>query len=240
MQPSSRRKVIAALHSSRMQPYLDAAGGNEKLSLSLYRWHLELTAATQQMLGVTEVILRNAMDAQLLRWNSQQGGGPSWLLSDPEAPLRSLSAGKRKEALRRAQKEADERDPEHRRHGQNIQHDDVLAQVMFGMWKDLLPNHAPGASHATTENKNRARLWGEALQYAFPYETDTDGKLTYWRVAHVHRLRNRVSHMEPLFGLDLRDLMRDAAALINGIDPDVANWVTGLNRVPEVLNRRPC
>lgn len=239
MKATARHKVIAALHYSRMQPYLDEAGGNEKLALSLYRWHLELTAATQQMLGVTEVILRNAMDAQLLTWNSQQGGGPSWLLTDPKAPLRSLSAGKRKEALSRAQKAADARDAAHRRYGQNVEHDDVLAQIMFGMWKELLPNHAPGASHTATENKNRARLWEEALRHAFPHQADPDGQLTYWRVAHVHGLRNRVSHMEPLFGVDVRDIIRDATSLINSIDPDVANWATGLNRVSEVLKRRP-
>lgn len=240
MRPDSRRKVIASLHLSRMRPYLDAANGNERQALSLYRWHLELTAATQQILGVAEVILRNSIDDQLCQWNVRQGGGASWLLSPPESPLRSLTAGKRPQAFDRASKEAAAREPGHRRHGQAVKHDDVLAQVMFGMWKDLMPNHSLGASPETTDNKNRRRLWDEALRYAFPHEQDPDGQITYWRVAHMHRLRNRVSHMEPLLDEDVVDLMQEACALVGSIDPDVRNWVTGLNRVPAIVKQRPC
>ena len=46
-----RRKIIDALHTARMRPYLDAAHNNEKNALTLYRWHLELTAAVQTVLG---------------------------------------------------------------------------------------------------------------------------------------------------------------------------------------------
>lgn len=239
MRPESRRKVIAALHHARMRPYLDAAGGNEKQAISLYRWHLELAAATQQMLGVTEVILRNAIDARLLVWNVREGGGPSWLLQDPVSPLRSLTAGKRKHALDRASMDAVARDPGHRRHGHGVDHDDVLAQVMFGMWKDLMPNHSPGASSGARENSNREFLWHDALRSAFPHVQDPDGVITYWRIAHMHRLRNRVSHMEPLLGEDVPDLMQEACALVRSIDPDVADWVSGLNRVPAVVRQRP-
>lgn len=239
MQPKSRAKVIQALHRSRMQPYLDASGGNEKKALTLYSWHTKLTATTQQLLGLTEVVLRNAMDAQLQVWNVANGGGPSWLLQDPVAPLRSLSSGKRGTAFSQAQKEADGRAVGHKRHGHSLSHDDVLAQVMFGMWKDLLPNHSPNASPVDGANLNRIRLWDEALRCAFPYENDLDGHITYWRVAHMHRLRNRVSHMEPLLSIDVEDLMNEAFDLVRSIDPAVANWVTGVSRVSEVLKERP-
>lgn len=85
-----------------MAPYLTAAGGNKKEALALYSWSVELTAAIQETLGITEVILRNAIDNQLQTWNektlsSDQGnknGGNctiSWLLDTPAAPLRSLT-----------------------------------------------------------------------------------------------------------------------------------------------------
>lgn len=240
MQTTSRQKVIQALHRSRMKPYLSASGGNEKIALSLYRWHLELTASTQQILGITEVVLRNAMDTQLRIWNVAEGGTEEWLLNEPETPLRGLSAGKRKEAVRRACKEAANREPGHLRHGQVPNHDDVLSQIMFGMWKELLPNHAPNASDSATENQNRKRLWEEALIHAFPHEADPEGINTYWRVAHIHSLRNRVSHMDSLLEVDVQDIMRDAFALTRSIDPDVGNWVTGSSRVSEVLKKRPC
>ena len=152
-----------------MRPYLDAANQNERDALSLYRWHSELTAAVQTILGTTEVVLRNAMDRELQLWNNHQSHTTqSWLLHEPEAPLRALSAGKRKDALSRAEKDAATRLDNHPRFGHTVNHDDVLAQVMFGMWKDLLPNHLPDAQPDKTENKNRLRLWEDSLHQAFP------------------------------------------------------------------------
>ena len=238
MKPTARRRVLNALHPSRMEPYLHATDGDEKLALTLYIWHTDLTAAIQQMLGITEVVLRNEMDAQVQKWNRSQGGS-SWLLEEPAAPLHSLSAGKRKDALHRATRQAVLRDTEHRRYGAAVRHDDVLAQMMFGLWKDLLPNHAPDASPDAQANLNRARLWEEGLRFAFPHEDDPEGSITYWRVARTHLLRNRVSHMEPLLAIDVQDHMRKAFGLIRSIDPTVADWATGVSRVGEVLNRRP-
>lgn len=152
--------------------------------------------------------------------------------------MRSLSAGKRVEARKRADKDLRDRVAGHARHEVPVSHDDVLAHITFGLWKELLPNHQPGAGNAT-ENANRKRLWDEALQKAFPGETDPDGVVTFWRVAHLHRLRNRVSHLEPHLRVDVKDAMNEAFELIRSIDLDVTNWVTGVSRVAEILKERP-
>ena len=225
MKSSDRGRVIEALGAARMSPYLTAAGGNKKEALALYRWSVELTAAIQETLGITEVILRNAIDNQLQTWNEKtlssdqenqngEDGTASWLLDAPAAPLRSLTQGKRMDALSRAEKSAKRRPLDHPRHGQPVTHDDVLAHTMFGMWKDILPNHAPEADAEKTENKNRVRLWQEAIEKAFPYIQDPSGEETYWRVAHLHELRNRVSHMDSLLNIDALDLTNDAFTLV--------------------------
>lgn len=241
MKTQTRSAVIAALHPARLQPYLDASGQNERRALSLYLWNSEMTAAIQQVLAHTEVVLRNAMDRELLEWNrSQPGGAASWLLQPPEAPLRSLTKSKRPDALKRAQKEAGRRPAGHPRHGAPVTHDDVLAQVMFGMWKDLLPNHAPDANPHNADNINRKRMWDEALHKAFHHQLgDPDGVLTYTRVVNIHQLRNRVSHMEPVLSVNFQARMKDIAALVSSIDPAVSQWVTGQSRVSEVSKRRP-
>ncbi len=222
-----------------MQPYLDACQHNEKKALALYQWHGELTASVQAVLGVTEVILRNAMDRELQDWNKRRTGKEdSWLLCEPASPLRSLSAGKRKNALENAEKECRKREPDHHRYGLPVSHDDVLAQVTFGMWKDLLPNHVPGANQDTV-NANRFLLWDEALHRAFPNVEDPSGEVTFWRVYRLHSLRNRVSHMEPLLHIDVRDRMGDAFGLVRSIDVDVAQWLSGISRVSAVLNLCP-
>lgn len=227
-----------ALHRSRMKPYMDEMNQHEKKALALYQWHGELTAAVQEVLGVTEVILRNGMDRALQDWNTARlGRYSSWLLEEPATPLRGLTKRKRGDALRRAVKESGERASGHPRHGAAITHDDVLAQLMFGVWKDLLPNHKPEAG-STADNENRERLWQDALQFAFPNVDDPDGSQVFWLVAHLHQLRNRVSHMEPLLNIDVRQSVKEAFDLIRCIDTDVANWASGGNRVPAVLKKR--
>lgn len=222
-----------------MKPYLDEVNQNEKKALALYQWHGELTAAVHEVLGVTEVTLRNAMDRALQDWNTARlERYSSWLLEEPATPLRGLTKGKRKDAYGRAVKQSGERASVHPRHGASVTHDDVLAQLMFGVWKDLLPNHKPEAGD-TAENENRERLWEDALQSAFPNVHDPDGSQTFWLVAHLHQLRNRVSHMEPLLNIDVRRSVNEAFGLVRSIDADVANWASGGNRVPAVLKKRP-
>lgn len=237
---ANRKKIIQALGSARIDPYLTAAGGSEKGALALYRWSVELTAALQEMLGITEVLLRNSMDAQLQKWNNLQCGyDTSWLLKEPATPLRSLTQGKRIEANRRAAKTAGCRPVSHFRYGHQVTHDDVLAYTMFAMWKDLLPNHAPNADPAKTENKNRIRLWDEAVKDAFPYAGDLEGAKTYWRVAHLHDLRNRVSHMDSLLNIDILDRVKDAFDLVGSIDPVLYDWLTGTSTVSAIYKKRP-
>lgn len=211
---SSRRKIISVLHPARMEPYLHAVQNNEMHALALYQWHTEVAAAVQQVLGITEIVLRNAMDARIQRWHQENRGSPdSWLLSPPAPPLRGLVQQKRVSAVKAADQNALHRPVDHQRYGHDVQHNDVLAQVMFGMWKDLLRNHTLEASETSAKNFNRGRLWDEALRDAFPHILDPDGSVTFWRVADLHRLRNRVSHMEPLLDENLPSMMRRRSGL---------------------------
>lgn len=110
---------------------------------------------------------------------------------------------------------------------------------MFGMWKDILPNHAVDANPNELANKNRTRLWQEALSYAFPHAEDPNGKETYWRVFHLHGLRNRVSHMDSLLNVDVGSHMKDAFDLIESISPDLRSWLSGTSTVTSILRERP-
>ncbi len=240
MNAEARRQIIEALHPSRMKPYMDASNGNQKQAIALYRWHSELSASVHEILGITEVVLRNSMDRQLQEWNDLQLQltGGSWLLSEPATPLRSLSAKKRQLAKKWAELAVQKRSSGHPRFGDPVEHDDVLAQVSFGLWKDLLPNHLLNAGN-NQANRNRNRLWDEALQNAFPEGNDSSGELTFWRVSHVHHLRNRISHMEPLLKINVKEEVQMAFDLLLSINSTVAAWVTGGSRVSSVIASCP-
>jgi len=237
---ATQQKIITALHQARMQPYLAAKPGKPGEALKLYQWNTRLTAAVQEVLGMTEVVLRNAMDRELQVWNDgRTGGTASWLLHPPATPLAGLSGDKCKNAVKNAQKEFLARPAGHPRYGVAVSHDDVLAQVMFGLWKELLPDHPPGTVPTGQASINRQRLWVDAVSNAFPHRSDPDGSLTIPRVVRLHQLRNRVSHMEPLINTNVQQRIGDAFKLLGSIDPDVASWISGGSQVAAVLKQRP-
>ena len=241
MKSSNYEKIIEHLGTSRIEPYVKAAGGDEKKALDLYHWGTQMTASIQEVLGITEVCLRNAIDAELQKWNSKKlkQPGASWLLADPAEPLRRLTKGKRKDATLRAQKSADRRLVNHFRYDQKITHDDVLAHTTLDMWRDILPSYAVNADIKKSENKNRLGLWNKAVKNAFPYADDPHGEKTYWRVSHVHDLRNRVSHMDSLLNIDILDITENAFALVKSIDPVLGNWLMSISNINTVYRKRP-
>lgn len=155
----------------------------------------------------------------------------------PSAPLASLTGAERASATAKAKTAMKVRKKGHPRHNQTVTHDDVLAQVSFAMWRDLMPNFAGNAADNST-NTGRKVLWDEAISKCFPGELD-GGKATYWRVFHLYGLRNRVSHMESLLEIDLEARMRDLEALVKSIDLDAANWILAEKReATELIARR--
>lgn len=182
----NREFIIEALGAARLEPYLQETGGHKKQALHLYRWSVRLAASVQEALGLTEVLLRNAVDRELQAWNSDnQSGATSWLLQPPASPLRGLAKDKIKAARKRAEVSRAQRSAGHPRVGTALSHDDVLAHIMFSFWRHVLPNHAPNANPDDQGNRNRLLLWEQAISQAFPYTEDIDGKLTYWRVSHL-------------------------------------------------------
>ena len=226
-----RRHIVDRLSDARMQPFLDECGGNCKRALALYGWHAELSSAVKDVLALTEIFLRNAIDKELLAWNARNNGPQSWLLDPPPRPLRSIVGSQREKAIRRAQAAVDCRPSSHPRHGCAITHDDVLSHTTFGLWRTLLPNHHPNANHAAPENVGRQVLWNQAIKSAFPNVTDPDGSITYWNVSHCNDLRNKVAHMDSLLNVNVIVESRRAFELIDSMDHQIATWVSSRSQV---------
>lgn len=240
---ADRDEVARLLSEQRIAPYRTAAGGNLREALRLYQWHTGLSAALHEQLGVAEVVLRNTMDQQLRIWHQARTGREDWLIEDPntpiQRPLRDLTGNKREQATSWAKSARRRRPSAHPRHSAQITHDDVLANITFGLWKDLLPNHDQGANPNEPRNRGRQILWEQALIHAFPNATDPTGADTYWQVSRLHHLRNRVAHMEPLLDIDVKHRVRDLLELVGSISIPTRNWLSGSNRVPAILKTRP-
>ncbi|MCJ0907424.1 hypothetical protein [Rhodococcus sp. ARC_M6] len=233
--PTRTAAIAETLHSARFAPYRAYCAGNDQEALKLYRWNLELSAAFHEVLSVTEVALRNAIDCQLRIWNPAQGQGftTDWAVDGMAAPLGSLVGQKRLEVAEEQAARAQNRrlkEQDHRRHKIAVDHNDLLTQFTFGLWRDLLPN-----------GKTQARrvLWNEALVHAFPHENDPTGSLTFQRVSRLHALRNRVGHMEHLLYSKPGKKHRDALLLVRSICPSTMEWLSGVSRVPILLKNCP-
>lgn len=234
--------VNRLIHPARFATYRAKCGNDPHKALELYKWNLALSSAFQPVLAITEVALRNTINEQLRVWNQKQtntrtGGQCSadWLL-DPAKPLNSMTNRSRKAAHKHADEADGARHSTHPRKGAAISHDDLLAQLTFGVWPKLLPTNDRNDANYVA----RQILWNQALRHAFPYSTgDTKGVILSSRAHRLHGLRNRVSHMEPLLSVNITARHNDALRLLGTISPEVRDWCAGLSRVIEVKRRCP-
>lgn len=235
----------SALSRPRLQPYLDSVNGNHDLAIALYRWNLELSVAFLEILGPTEVIVRNAIDRELRKWNQSRPKRGSihhreeWVF-DPAPQLSMLKTALGK-AISQAHRSASLRWASHPRANASVTHDDVLAQLTFGTWHRMLPSSQPG-------NKRKQLLWNHALVRAFPYASansanqileESGEQLVYSKLRNLSHLRNRAAHMEPLLEVKVSRRLKDTYDIVRYIDPGMRDWIRAISRVDEVHSRDP-
>jgi hypothetical protein len=219
--------VSAAITAPRLATYLARTGGDRSLALKLYRHNLRLSGATYEVLAVVEVAFRNTVDTKLRAWNLTQAdpstGRPrssAWLLDTPPLLRRLMGNDIRKAAHRAGLGLPASLSPSH---------DDILAQLNFGSWRYLLPDGDAGKQY----------LWGAALASAFPHLT---GDLNRFidRVDGIHRLRNRVAHLEPILGATvIRKQIRSIDFVLRAIDPNLDAWLHDTSRIDQVAAKSP-
>lgn len=196
-------------------------------------WANELAGALHSTIAYVEIAVRNAICTQLAVWNTSQGGryGPEWALD--AAPLLYELLGKALRAARsRAHDEANLRSESHPRYGAAVTNDDVIAQVMFGSWVQLV-HPISGRDH------RQARLWTEGIHRAFPAAEAADaGRLRIGQqLERVRRLRNRVAHH--LLGVEVPHRLNDMLAILRGVDPAFPSVAMSRSQVRRVIGSDP-
>ncbi|WP_125610008.1 hypothetical protein [Specibacter cremeus] len=126
--------LASYISAPRLAPYVAASGGNRRQAIQLYQWNISLSGAVYEALHLFEIVLRNAMDKELCRWNAQQTNrttgtahGEDWLM-DPSHLLQRLTRGGQDIEAAKARAHSATR----RRRNQPTTHADVLAQLSFG------------------------------------------------------------------------------------------------------------
>lgn len=195
----------------RLSKYRRATDDPE-LVPDLYAMDMRLSAAAFKALHMAEVVVRNAMDRELRRWNAAAGHGEAWT-TNPAGLLKSCfydDAADLKEAKRKAEKAVTSRD---------VLHDDVLAQLSFGAWRYLMP---PNRAHHAKD-----RIWDEAISHAFANRSPNSPRSSLTKsVSIIYDLRNRVAHHEPVFHLDLQAKRRNIKDVIDAVSREARRWFT--------------
>ncbi|WP_423464614.1 hypothetical protein ACO229_08945 [Promicromonospora sp. MS192] len=227
------RTVAVLLSAPRLAPYLRAAGGNVRAALALYQWNVEMSSAVYKMLHLVEVFLRNAIDAELRVWNATQidprtgrTHDADWLMDPSRLVERVVRREEIDKALRRATLAVKDSSTGPR----PVTHDDVLAQLMFGTWRFMLPSKDPG----------RRFLWRSTISRAFPHLDRPVSDLVR-DIDGLYRLRNRIAHLEPLLpgGAVVKRHLRATRRVLAAVDPAVAQWLVSHQTVSTVITEMP-
>jgi hypothetical protein len=202
------------LSGARIAPYRRLAGAALPGALKLYAWNGELAAAWWTVISDVEILIRNAMNDQLVSWAKAKYGDPRWYLD--HGGVLSFEA---REAIQSARRRAT-RDGRPEAMGQ------VVTGLSFGFWRFLL-----------TARYERS-LWIPALRKSFPGLIGRGMRAeVHQGMFALHELRNRIAHHEPIHNRPLEDLHGVALRVAAWVCRDTATWIQVRSRVPELLVR---
>ncbi len=216
MDPSKIDGLAALIGTARLSTYLNAYEGREDLALRLYTWNAALSSALWGPFGVLEVVLRNALHAQLV----ERTGRPDWW-ADPRLDAQLLP--RERGAVADAVATAGDRH-------QEPSSDDVVAAAGFGLWVGLLSDGVPRHPLHSYETA----LWQPRLRRAFPHYAG-GRKHLHAELDVIRKTRNRVAHHEPIFRTNLA-LLGDRIATVAGhVDAAAETYIRESERLTTVL-----
>jgi len=168
------------LSAKRMQRYKDAANGDTRKAMALYRYNLRLSQEMFTIVSCFEVALRNAIDNLLV-----PSLGGNWL-KDSVQDNGIFSNGRMNETRKIIEKAYN------RLNRQGIySHSKLIAEMEFGVWKYMY-------------SSLQYRATGQCLLRAFPNKPRSSAAVQYNNayifneLDKVNSLRNRIAHHEPI------------------------------------------
>lgn len=211
-QPPPERFLPQWLSPGRLAPY-QAAAGSQRAAVDLYRWNIAVSAAVYEGLHLLEVVLRNAMHDQLVIWHQRTGNSDSWI--DDRAGI--LEDRARKDiATARARTRKPSPTEGH-----------AVAELTFGFWRFLLAR------------RYQDNLWRLAVRHAFPHLQPQTRSVVEKPLISLHKLRNRIAHLEPVHRRDLLADRQDILTVLGYICPDTRDWYQTGCRIPDTVKDRP-
>jgi hypothetical protein len=209
--------LVPFVTTDRLSPYLRTCGDDLEGAFALYEWNMRAASSVIELSSMVEVLVRNALDRELVSWARTRHGEASWFNVIP------LDAQGR-EDIRKARLRAS-------RQGRGAEvHGRVIAELSLGFWRFLV------------EPRYLTTLWIPSLHAAFPHGTpdlrDRQREVAF-HLQQLNFVRNRAAHHEPIHRRDLAKDLGSALALAKWVSPTSGEWVAARRCLPATIRSRP-
>jgi hypothetical protein len=208
----SRDEIDRWITPPRFRAFLEATNHEVAQATALYDWNICISAAFFEVLSYTEVLLRNAIDAQFAPIRHDQPARESWL-GDPEI-LTPKSLEKVSDAILGIERR--KKEPTRAR---------VVADLSFGFWRALL-------------NRDYNQLWIDRIHRAFPNGSGSRKEAAHL-MSRLNPFRNRLAHHEPIINVSIEKRHQELLELARLIDHDAAAWIEARSTIPVIAAWRP-
>lgn len=226
--------LVRSLASPRLRAYRATFGGDDQAAIDLYLFEMQISGGLNQLLGLVEVAMREAMHRELATAYGSRWYDLIWSKLDDRTRAQITKA---KSKLPR-----------------NPPVGKVVAEMDFGTWTCLLEpgGFADARTRQAYKTDYEADLWEPALKKAFigsgiqPARADV-AQLT----RHLRYARNRIAHRESImFGIPqpgqrnsagkwLRQtptsLLIELRQTMHHIDSDLGSWMDSCDGVDDLL-----
>lgn len=213
--PKSTQLELTAnvLSEPRFNTYLKAAGHDWNRAWQLYLWNAKLGEAFHLPIQTVEVSLRNRLCSVFT-----ERYGPEWGTS---TTFEKMLDDKLQRDLNTARIRIEKKK-------KPLVNGQIVAGLSFGFWVGML------------HSRYYPQIWSSDLGKAFKYlPENTEHKLVSKRFSEIARLRNRISHHEPIIN---RNISGDYAQILRAIDwmcPHSGKLIRPHCRIPVVMRQKP-
>lgn len=211
--PSTFAGIEKSLSAARLRRYLPAAQSDRDAAFRLYLWNAELCAAFYLPIQMTEVALRNAIQAML----SPKFGANWHLQTSFMATLPRRLRDRLSDAIRLEQQKS----------GNTPNADQIVSALNYGFWLHFL------TKRYETHLSSRDRSIG------FPNARNLSREELHRKFDRVRITRNRIAHHEPIFDRQPSADFANILECVGFICSDTQWLVMQLSRVQQTINERP-